>query len=283
MSVSSFNNNTITLSFTVTMALNGGANAISGSEYKAICDRVQSTTLKAFSNTSAVSELYPQQLTTMSTTDSDHSRLGTKYVEPPQKHFFGTKSIVPAHVVHAKPEDRISSKDVAPFVFANPTFHPGSTFQNVGAQASQSNYSSTQHPTVICGSELLHRVVSAIGHRKQTFTHAKHRYDVNRMKNVFHSRREMQVNEHRIKAYLMHSLSPMEKEVLNVTSEYRNHHLTSAEQIILADKSRNIKKRIHRQYNKLMKTMFGSAQSTENDTWIVANYSQHSHIMPYSQ
>jgi hypothetical protein len=150
-----------------------------------------------------------------------------------------------------KPVADVPSKlVVAPFVFANPTVH----------------HSTDQRTTVIRGSDLFHRVVSTIGPHKQTFTHAKHRYIASRMKNVFHSRREMQVDKHRIKAYLMHSLSPTEKDVLNATSEYRNHHLTSVEQIVFADKSRNIKRRVDRQYNKLMKTMFGSAQSTENDT-----------------
>ena len=108
------------------------------------------------------------------------------------------------------------------------------------------------------GSNLYHRVVSDIGHRKQTFTSAKHRYDANRMKNVFHSRREMQVDKHRIKAYLMHSLSPTEKDVLDATSEYRHIYYKSQEEIVLEQKRRTIMNRVNHQYNKLLKSTFPS-------------------------
>jgi hypothetical protein len=191
-------------------------------------------------------------------------------LESPKKNFFGTKSIVPAPVHASAP----AVQAIVPFVFANPTFHHGSTFQNVGAQA--------QRPAVIRGSDLLHRVVGAIGHRKQTFTSAKHRYDSNRMKNVFHSCREMQVSEHRIKSYLMHSLSPMEKEVLYATSEYRNHHLTSPEQIILAHKSRAIKNRVRRQYNKLLESTFPGIKEVATQSTQIENCHS-AHLMTYTK
>jgi len=256
----SFNNNdTITLSFTVTMTLNGGERTMNEREYKAICDQVQSTTTKAFSSNQT---------------------------------FFGSKSLTPAHA----PAHATEEKAMVPFEFANPTFHHGSTLQDVGAQSYERQRTKVDHPVHTSPKnernmysntnrpDLLHRVVSAIGHRKQTFTSAKHRYDVNRMKNVFHSRREMQVSEHRIKSYLMHALSPMEKEVLDATAEYRHIYYKSPEQIILADKRRKIMNRVNHQYNKLMNSMFpGIKKGDITDAWITTNYPQYSHIIPHSQ
>jgi hypothetical protein len=223
-----YNNHTFTLSFTVTIDMKGQRD-MSEHDRRAICDQVQSTTMKAFS---------PDQ-----------------YVVDPR--FFGTKTLTPEPV-----------QAIVPFVFDNPTFHPGSTFQNVGAQA-QANQQPTKvdpkvdpkggrtvEPKGGRGQDLYHRVVGAIGHRKQTFTSAKHRFDANRLKNVFHSRREMQVSENRIKSYLMYALSPMEKEVLDATAEYRNIYYKSPEEIVLAHKRRTIMNRVNHQYNKLLATTF---------------------------
>lgn len=236
-----YNNDTITLSFTVTMTVNGGQRTMNEIEYKAICDQVQSTTMKAFSS---------------------------------NQPFFGQKAAVPCSLRTGTEE-----KAMVPFEFANPTFHLGSTLQDVGAQSHipqvknrPVHTSSKNERNVYRGSDLLHRVVSAIGHRKQTFTHAKHRFDSSRMKNVFHSRREMQVSEHRIKSYLMHALSPMEKEVLNATAEYRHIYYKTPEQIILADKRRKIMNRVNHQYNKLLTSIFPTIKNNSS-----------THLMPYSK
>ena len=271
----SFNNNdTITLSFTVTMTLNGGQRTMNEREYKAICDQVQSTTTKAFSSNQP---FFGQRAASL-------QQLNPKSAVRSED--FGSKSIAPA----------IEEKAMVPFEFANPTFHHGSTLQDVGAQSYEHQRTKVDHPVHTSPKnernmysntnrpDLLHRVVSAIGHRKQTFTSAKHRYDVNRMKNVFHSRREMQVSEHRIKSYLMHALSPMEKEVLDATAEYRHIYYKSPEQIILADKRRKIMNRVNHQYNKLMNSMFpGIKKGDITDAWITTNYPQYSHIVPHSQ
>ena len=255
-----YNNDTITLSFTVTMTVNGGQRTMNEIEYKAICDQVQSTTMKAFSSNQP---FFGQRAASL-------QQLNPKSAVRSED--FGSKSIAPA----------IEEKAMVPFEFANPTFHIGSTLQDVGAQShipqvkdrpvhtshknGQNVYRDSDR------SDLLHRVVSAIGHRKQTFTSAKHRFDSSRMKNVFHSRREMQVSEHRIKSYLMHALSPMEKEVLNATAEYRHIYYKTPEQIILADKRRKIMNRVNHQYNKLLTSTFPTIKNNSS-----------THLMPYSK
>ena len=272
------NNDTITLSFTVTMTLNNGQSTMNERECKAICDQVQSTTMKAFSNNGVNQNLVgtkpitsvpkygemfgSKPAVTSPVTSVPTFGFGSKsaVAAPELKSLFGSKPAVTAPVTSvptfgfgsksavAAPEVKPTKPIVEPVVFANPTFHSGTTFQNVGAQA--------QRHTVIRGSELLQRVVNAIGHRKQTFTPIKHRYIASRMKKVFHSRREMQVSEHRIKTYLMRCISPMEKKVMETTSEYRHIYYKTPEQLILAHKRRTIINRVNSQYNKLMKTMF---------------------------
>jgi hypothetical protein len=245
-----YNNHTFTLSFTVTIDMKGQSD-MSEHDRRAICDQVQSTTMKAFSpDQYVVGSLHfvpgfiPQ---------GHRSTTAPLVVDP---RFFGTKTLT-----SVTPEP---VQAIVPFVFDNPTFHPGSTFQNVGAQA-QANQQPTKvdpkggrtvEPKGGRGQDLYHRVVGAIGHRKQTFTSAKHRFDANRLKNVFHSRREMQVSENRIKSYLMYALSPMEKEVLDATAEYRNIYYKSPEEIVLAHKRRTIMNRVNHQYNKLLATTF---------------------------
>jgi hypothetical protein len=276
-----YNNHTFTLSFTVTIDMKGQSD-MNEHDHRAICDQVQSTTMKAFS---------PDQ-----------------YVVDPR--FFGTKTFAPTS---AATEENMQQA-IVPFVFDNPTFHHGSTFQNVGAQAAKAAanvapkggrtvepkggrtvepkgeslggsaaVAKASQETVAGettkesrrsfgrGQDLYHRVVGAIGHRKQTFTSAKHRFDANRLKNVFHSRREMQVSENRIKSYLMYALSPMEKEVLDATAEYRHIYYKSPEEIVLAHKRRTIMNRVNHQYNKLLATTFPTIKHNSN------------HLTTYSQ